>query len=104
MINRRTFSKAVGLGSGAAAVSLAGLQGSASAASAGRGPGASSVSAAPVVPTITPGTHTASLRFSRVAASKLRTAGKPVVLTIEMTLTDVYGRKTTRSVKLTLTR
>ena len=51
-----------------------------------------------------PGTHPASLKLSPVGASKLRTAGKPVVLTVQMTLTDVYGRKTTRSVKLTVTR
>ncbi|MGZ4215443.1 MAG: PKD domain-containing protein [Solirubrobacteraceae bacterium] len=51
-----------------------------------------------------PGTHPASLKLSPAGASKLRTAGKPVVLTVQMTLTDVYGRKTTRSVKLTVTR
>ena len=36
--------------------------------------------------------------------SKLRNAGKPVVLTVQMTLTDIYGRKASRSVKLTVTR
>ena len=51
-----------------------------------------------------PGTHSASLKLSRAAASKLRDASKPVVLTVQMTLTDVYGRKASRSVKLTVTR
>jgi PKD repeat protein len=50
-----------------------------------------------------PGTHTASLRLSRAAADKLR-AGRNSVLTLQMTLTDVYGRKLVRSVKLTVSR
>ena len=51
-----------------------------------------------------PGAHSASLKLSRATAAKLRDAGKPVVLTVQMTLTDVYGRKAGRSVKLTVTR
>ncbi|MEU2556664.1 alpha/beta hydrolase [Streptomyces sp. NPDC013313] len=68
MINRRTFSRAVGLGTGAAAVSLSGMQSSASAApvAASAGSAASGATATrraggafgPTVPTITPGTHT----------------------------------------------
>jgi PKD repeat protein len=48
-----------------------------------------------------PGSHTASLRLSRAAASKLRSGGNSV-LTLQMTLTDIYGRKLVRSVKLTV--
>ena len=50
-----------------------------------------------------PGSHTASLRLSRAAASKLRAGGNSV-LTLQMTLTDAYGRKLVRSVKLTVSR
>ena len=50
-----------------------------------------------------PGRRTVWLRLTPASARKLRAAGK-AVLTIKMTLTDVYGRKTTRSVKLTVTR
>ncbi|MGY0489360.1 alpha/beta fold hydrolase [Streptomyces sp. WG-D5] len=65
MINRRTFSKAVGLGTGAAAVALTGLQGTSSAASAAAG------QAAPVVPTVTPGTHTGFKTLKHVRAGVL---------------------------------
>jgi PKD repeat protein len=51
-----------------------------------------------------PGTHSVPLKLSTAGASKLRTADKPVVLTVEMTLTDVYGRNASRSVKVTVTR
>ena len=50
------------------------------------------------------GTHSASLKLPRAAAAKLRAAGKPVVLTVQMTLTDVYGRTVSRSIKTTVTR
>jgi PKD repeat protein len=53
---------------------------------------------------LAPGAHTVSLKLSAAASSKLRDASKPVVLTVQMTLTDVYGRKASRSVKLTVTR
>ncbi|QNP75462.1 alpha/beta hydrolase [Streptomyces roseirectus] len=55
MINRRTFTKAVGLGTGAAAVPLPGAPPTASAASVTTG-SASGVPA-PTVPTVAPGTH-----------------------------------------------
>jgi PKD repeat protein len=51
-----------------------------------------------------PGTHSASLNLSAATVAKLRTAGKPVTLTVHMILTDVYGRTIGRSVKLTVTR
>ncbi|MFF4837784.1 alpha/beta fold hydrolase [Streptomyces sp. NPDC001315] len=69
MINRRTFSKAVGLGTGAAAVSLSGLQTDASAATAAQKPGSGST--APTVPTITPGTHTEFSTLKHVKAGVL---------------------------------
>ena len=49
------------------------------------------------------GTHTASLKLSAAGASKLRDADKPLMLTVQMTLTDIYGRKAGRSVKVTVT-
>ncbi|WP_405475816.1 alpha/beta fold hydrolase [Streptomyces sp. NBC_00009] len=68
MINRRTFSKAVGLGTGAAAVSLSGLRTNASAAAASDTPGDAS---APTVPTLTPGTHTEFGTLKHVKAGVL---------------------------------
>ncbi|MGP4014228.1 alpha/beta fold hydrolase [Streptomyces sp. 4N124] len=68
MINRRTFSKAVGLGTGAAAVSLSGLQTSASGATASDRAG---VASAPTVPTLTPGTHTEFSTLKHVKAGVL---------------------------------
>ncbi|MFI8991438.1 alpha/beta fold hydrolase [Streptomyces antimycoticus] len=68
MINRRTFSKAVGLGTGAAAVSPSGLQANASAATASSTQGGTSV---PTVPTITPGTHTEFRTIRHVKAGLL---------------------------------
>ncbi|MEV7074779.1 alpha/beta hydrolase [Streptomyces sp. NPDC093990] len=68
MINRRTFSKAVGLGTGAAAASLAGLQAQASAATTTQ---QSSGAAAPAVPTVTPGTHTGFSTLKQVKAGVL---------------------------------
>ncbi|MHB9756435.1 alpha/beta fold hydrolase [Streptomyces sp. BYX5S] len=70
MINRRTFSKAVGLGTGAAAVALTGLQGTSSAASAAAGHDGGGL-AAPVVPTVTPGTHTGFETLKHVKAGVL---------------------------------
>ncbi|MEU6651574.1 alpha/beta hydrolase [Streptomyces sp. NPDC046900] len=67
MINRRTFSKAVGLGTGAAAVTLSGLQTSASAATASHEPGGAPV---PTVP-LTPGTHTEFRTIKQVKAGLL---------------------------------
>ncbi|MFE4451198.1 alpha/beta fold hydrolase [Streptomyces sp. NPDC056796] len=68
MINRRTFSKAVGLGTGAAAVSLAGLQSNAFAATASPGTGGTRV---PTVPAVTPGTHTGFRTVKQVKAGVL---------------------------------
>ncbi|CAM5525859.1 MULTISPECIES: alpha/beta fold hydrolase [Streptomyces] len=67
MINRRTFSKAVGLGTGAAAISLSGLQNQASAATSHRTSGRP----VPTVPTITPGTHTSFPTLKQVKAGVL---------------------------------
>lgn len=65
MINRRTFNKAVGLGTGAAAVSLSGLQNNAFAA---QDTGGTRVS---TVPTVTPGTHTEFATLKQVKAGVL---------------------------------
>ena len=51
-----------------------------------------------------PGAHTVSLKLSAAGSSKLRDAGRPVVVTVQMTLTDIYGRKASRSVTVTVTR
>jgi pimeloyl-ACP methyl ester carboxylesterase len=67
MINRRTFGKAVGLGTGAAAASLSGLQTNASAA-----PASHRASGVPApVPTVTPGTHTDFGTLKQVEAGVL---------------------------------
>ena len=92
MINRRTFSKAVGLGTGAAAVSLSGLQTNASAATAGQRP-----STAPV-PTITPGTHTQFPAIKQVQAgllnvgyAELGPAHGPVVICLHGWPYDIHS-------------
>lgn len=66
MINRRTFGKAVGLGTGTAAASMFGLPGTASATSPRPGGGP-----APTVPVITPGTHTEFSTLKQVRAGVL---------------------------------
>ncbi|MEU5772793.1 alpha/beta hydrolase [Streptomyces venezuelae] len=80
MFDRRTFSKVAGLGTGAAAVSLAGtgLQTQAFAATAsprhGEGPGhapSTTTPAAPALPTVAPGTHTEFARMKHVKAGVL---------------------------------
>ncbi|MFE7712897.1 alpha/beta fold hydrolase [Streptomyces sp. NPDC057486] len=68
MINRRTFSKAVGLGTGAAAVTLSGLQNNAFAATAAHKAGGAPV---PTVPAVTPGTHTGFSTLKQVKAGVL---------------------------------
>jgi hypothetical protein len=50
------------------------------------------------------GAHSTALKLSRATAAKLHAAAKPVVLTVQMTLTDVYGRRVARSIKVTITR
>ncbi|WP_344443205.1 alpha/beta fold hydrolase, partial [Streptomyces kunmingensis] len=97
MINRRTFSKAVGLGAGAAAVSLAGPAGSASAARTTGAP-AASPAPAPVVPAITPGTHTGFPTLKHVRAgvlnigyAELGPAHGPVVLLLHGWPYDIHS-------------
>ncbi|WP_033216393.1 alpha/beta fold hydrolase [Kitasatospora phosalacinea] len=73
MIDRRSFNKAIGLGVGASALSLAGLQTAAHAADT-PGSGAAPRPAptpAPTVPTITPGTHTDFPELKQVRAGVL---------------------------------
>jgi pimeloyl-ACP methyl ester carboxylesterase len=92
MINRRTFSKAVGVGAGAAAVSLSGLQTNASAATAGQQSSAASV------PTITPGTHTGFPAIKQVKAgllnvgyAELGPAHGPVVICLHGWPYDIHS-------------
>ncbi|MFE2562664.1 alpha/beta fold hydrolase [Streptomyces mirabilis] len=95
MINRRTFSKAIGLGTGAAAVSLAGLQGVPTASAAPqRGAGAPT----PVVPTVTPGTHTGFGSLKQVKAgvlnvgyAELGPAHGPVVICLHGWPYDIHS-------------
>ncbi|MGY5046511.1 alpha/beta fold hydrolase [Streptomyces sp. 900105755] len=68
MINRRTFSKAAGIGTGAAAASLAGFRTDAE-ASPGRRRRLDAPT--PTVPTVTPGTHTSFARLKQVRAGAL---------------------------------
>ncbi|MFF8866451.1 alpha/beta fold hydrolase [Streptomyces sp. NPDC015139] len=66
MINRRTFTKAAGIGTGAAAASLAGFGTPANAASAHRATGGT-----PTVPVVAPGTHTSFDTLKHVRAGVL---------------------------------
>ncbi|GGX66211.1 alpha/beta hydrolase [Streptomyces minutiscleroticus] len=95
MINRRTFNKAMGLGTGAAAVSLTGLQGvsSASAVPSGHGGGR-----APAVPATTPGTHTSFPTLKQVKAgllnvgyAELGPAHGPVVICLHGWPYDIHS-------------
>ncbi|MER6394851.1 alpha/beta hydrolase [Kitasatospora sp. NPDC001603] len=93
MIDRRSFNRALGLGAGAAAVSMATLPGTADAAPVPGGPGA-----APVVPTITPGTHTSFPRLKQVEAgllnvgyAELGPAHGPVVLCLHGWPYDIHS-------------
>ncbi|WP_037571466.1 alpha/beta fold hydrolase [Phaeacidiphilus oryzae] len=93
MINRRTFSKAVGLGIGAAAVSLPGLGANASAATAAeRQPGAASL------PTNTPGRDTGFPTIKQVDAgllnvgyAELGPADGPVVICLHGWPFDIHS-------------
>ncbi|WP_432182702.1 alpha/beta fold hydrolase [Streptomyces sp. NBC_00063] len=67
MINRRTFNKAMGLGTGAAAVSLTGLQGVSHASTSTRNNGGK----VPVVPSVSPGTHTSFPALKQIKAGLL---------------------------------
>ncbi|WP_326601274.1 alpha/beta hydrolase [Streptomyces sp. NBC_01799] len=66
MINRRTFSKALGLGTGAAAASLAGLQGLPTASAATQ-----NGTTAPTALTVTPGAHTSFATLKQIKAGPL---------------------------------
>ncbi|MFF2469461.1 alpha/beta fold hydrolase [Streptomyces mirabilis] len=95
MINRRTFSKAVSLGTGAAAVSLSGLQTRASAATAAHEPGGASI---PTVPAVTPGTHTEFGTIKQLKAgvldigyAKAGPADGPVVLLLHGWPYDIHS-------------
>ncbi|BCK66496.1 alpha/beta hydrolase [Streptomyces libani subsp. rufus] len=70
MINRRMFSKFLGLGTGAAAVSLTGLQSTASAAGEATARTLGSAPA-PAVPAVIPGAHTAFRSVKQVRAGVL---------------------------------
>ncbi|MGW3496307.1 alpha/beta fold hydrolase [Streptomyces sp. NPDC001020] len=94
MINRRSFNKAMGLGTGAAAVSPAGLQGVSSASSTAPNHGRK----APVVPTITPGTHTSFPSLKQVKAglldvgyAELGPAHGPVVICLHGWPYDIHS-------------
>ncbi|MBV2155108.1 alpha/beta fold hydrolase [Kitasatospora sp. SUK 42] len=93
MIDRRGFTKALGLGTGATAFPLAGLRGVSSAAP---DPGRSTE--APVVPGITPGTHTSFPVLKQVDAgllnvgyAELGPAGGPVVLCLHGWPYDIHS-------------
>ncbi|SEM20577.1 alpha/beta fold hydrolase [Streptacidiphilus jiangxiensis] len=95
MIDRRTFTKTLGLGAGAAAVSLAGLQGVAGATSA---PTPHRSGTAPVVPTIASGTHTSFPSLKQVDAGLLNVgyaemgpAHGPVVLCLHGWPYDIHS-------------
>ncbi|MFI1766561.1 alpha/beta fold hydrolase [Streptomyces sp. NPDC020800] len=66
MINRRTFSKALGVGTGATAASLSGLQGLPAAAAAGQ-----DATGSPATPARTPGTHSSFDSLKQVRAGLL---------------------------------
>jgi pimeloyl-ACP methyl ester carboxylesterase len=98
MINRRTFGKAVGLSTGAAAFSLSGLQTGASAASPASGSHTPAGTPAPVIPTIAPGTHTAFPTIKQVRAgdldvgyAELGPAHGPVVLCLHGWPYDIHS-------------
>ncbi|MFF1868194.1 alpha/beta fold hydrolase [Kitasatospora herbaricolor] len=93
MIDRRSFNKALGLGAGAAAASLTGLQGVADAAPLPGRPGK-----APVVPTVAPGTHTTFPPLKQIEAgllnvgyAELGPARGPVVLCLHGWPYDIHS-------------
>ncbi|ASY36259.1 MULTISPECIES: alpha/beta fold hydrolase [unclassified Streptomyces] len=73
MLDRRTFHKTIGLGTGAAAASLAGLPGVARAATGGTPADRFGHTAgrAPVIPDLAPGAHTSFPRLKRIGAGVL---------------------------------
>ncbi|MET7526747.1 alpha/beta hydrolase [Streptomyces sp900116325] len=93
MINRRTFSKALGLGTGVAAASLTGLQGLPT-ASATTQHGAT----APTALTVTPGTHTSFATLKQIKAglldigyAELGPAHGPVVICLHGWPYDIHS-------------
>ncbi|MBY8878963.1 alpha/beta fold hydrolase [Actinacidiphila acidipaludis] len=70
MIDRRTFGKVLGVGTGAAAASLAGVPGVAT-AEPGNGRGGAPAAAVPTLPAVVPGTHTTFPPLKRVTAGLL---------------------------------
>ncbi|WP_328921208.1 alpha/beta hydrolase [Streptomyces sp. NBC_00208] len=93
MINRRTFSKAVGLGTGAAAASLAGLQGLPTASAATQ-----NGTTAPTAPTVAPGAHTSFATLKQIKAglldigyAELGPAHGPVVICLHGWPYDIHS-------------
>ncbi|MET9470789.1 alpha/beta hydrolase [Streptomyces sp. NPDC002922] len=93
MINRRTFSKALGLGTGAAAASLAGLQGLPTASAATQ-----NGTTAPTALTVTPGRHTSFATLKQIKAglldigyAELGPAHGPVVICLHGWPYDIHS-------------
>jgi pimeloyl-ACP methyl ester carboxylesterase len=93
VINRRTFSKALGLGTGAAAASLAGLQGLPTASAATQ-----NGTTAPTALTVTPGTHTSFATLKQIKAglldigyAELGPAHGPVVICLHGWPYDIHS-------------
>ncbi|WP_327316648.1 alpha/beta fold hydrolase [Streptomyces sp. NBC_01235] len=93
MINRRGLGKVLGLGTGAAAVSLIGPQGPQAAFATPR-----SVSAAPAVPTVAPGAHSTFPRLRQIRAgllnvgyAELGPAHGPVVICLHGWPYDIHS-------------
>ncbi|WP_406405059.1 alpha/beta fold hydrolase [Streptomyces sp. NBC_01643] len=93
MINRRTFSKALGLGTGAAAASLADLQGLPTASAATQ-----NGTTAPTALTVTPGTHTSFATLKQIKAglldigyAELGPAHGPVVICLHGWPYDIHS-------------
>ncbi|MGW5277222.1 alpha/beta fold hydrolase [Streptomyces sp. NPDC004044] len=93
MINRRTFSKALGLGTGAAAASLAGLQGIPTASATTQ-----NGTTAPTALTVTPGTHTSFATLKQIKAglldigyAELGPAHGPVVICLHGWPYDIHS-------------
>ncbi|MFE7789759.1 alpha/beta fold hydrolase [Streptomyces sp. NPDC057460] len=93
MINRRTFSKALGLGTGAAAASLAGLQGLPTASAATQ-----NATTAPTALTVTPGRHTSFGTLKQIKAglldigyAELGPAHGPVVICLHGWPYDIHS-------------
>ncbi|WP_406296261.1 alpha/beta fold hydrolase [Streptomyces sp. NBC_00624] len=93
MINRRTFSKALGLGTGVAAASLAGLQGLPTASATTQ-----NGTTAPTALTVTPGTHTSFATLKQIKAglldigyAELGPAHGPVVICLHGWPYDIHS-------------